>query len=277
MASGRPGTRLTKLVVALLTLLTAGCSSLPGTSTALIDDQRIEYAQVDRGTAPVVFENGLGATMAGWEKVLADISKDSTTFVYDRPGNGNSAAAGSPRDGAHVVDELRTLLRSRGLQPPYVLVGHSLGGLYMQYFARRYPDEVAGLVLVDSTHPNQGRGKGAPENWPFWARMIFKMSPAAVKDEMGLVNSTGDGVLALPAYTGRTVILFSAQAAADDRSELARDANEKRLDLLRMYPGAKAIGVDSGHFIQWEKPEAVVAAIREVQPYVSHIEPATLK
>ena len=74
--------------------------------------------------------------------------------------DGRSDPADSPRDGGHVVDELRALLSAQDLKPPYVLVGHSLGGLYMQLYARRYPDEVSALVLVDSTHPNQFKGAG---------------------------------------------------------------------------------------------------------------------
>jgi pimeloyl-ACP methyl ester carboxylesterase len=104
--------------------------------------------------------------MDSWSKVFPEIGKNTTVFAYNRPGYGNSSKAITPRDGATVVEELRALLNSRGLRPPYVLVGHSLGGIYVQLFARKYPDDVVGLVLVDSSHPSQFEGSGAVENWP---------------------------------------------------------------------------------------------------------------
>ncbi len=151
------------------------------------------------------------------------------------------------------------------LREPYVLVGHSFGGLYMQLFARRYPEEVAGLVLVDATHPNHFKGKGAIDNWPAWSRTAFRwyLSSTANK-ELDLINTTGDEVLALPSFTGKAVIVLSASRPMKKRSAIADDANKKRKDLVNLYPGAKQVWVDSGHNIPKEKPESVIKAIREV-------------
>lgn len=101
----------------------------------------------------VVFENGLRATMDGWDKVIDGLAPNTSIFAYNRPGYGNSQSAETPRDGATIVEELRQSLKHKGLAPPYLLVGHSLGGLYMQLFAKRYPQEVSGLVLVDPLLP----------------------------------------------------------------------------------------------------------------------------
>lgn len=267
-----------KFIASFFALLASGCATLPGTTTAQIGNRRVEYAMVSHDTVPVVFENGLGATMAYWKKVFPEIAREYTAFAYNRPGYGKSDPVSTPRDGAHVVDELRTLLQNAGLKPPYILVGHSLGGLYMQQFARRYPSEVAALVLVDSTHPNQAKGKGAPENWPAWFRLLFKVAASdVVKNEMGALDTTGEAVLNLPPFTGKPVILLSALQPMNDKSELALDANEKRKDLSRLYPGAKQVWVDSGHNMQREKPEAVIAAIREVLSLSAREGPASLK
>jgi pimeloyl-ACP methyl ester carboxylesterase len=164
-----------------------------------------------------------------------------------------------------VVEELRALLRDRGLEPPYVLVGHSLGGLYLQAYARRYPDEVKALVLVDSTHPRQMQGAGAPENWPWWVRRaIFGLLPKAGKAELAAVNTTGEQVLSLPPLPGNRVMVLSALKPMKDTSALGRDANAKRVDLARLYPGAHQVWVESGHGIPLEKPEAVIEAVRQV-------------
>lgn len=251
----------------LLASLLAGCASLPGKVTAKVDNRRVEYVLTGKGGATVVFENGLGATLDWWAKVVPEMAKDATTFAYNRPGYGRSDAATTPRDGQHVVDELRALLESQGLRPPYVLVGHSLGGLYMQLFARCYPDEVSALVLVDSTHPEQLKGAGARENWPAWVRLLVGIGMSATGHaELNAINATGEEVLRLPAFTDKPVIVLSALKPMSKKSALADDANAKRKDIARLYPGSRQEWVDSGHGIPLDKPEAVIAAIREVLP-----------
>jgi hypothetical protein len=244
-----------------------GCASIPHKKIGVFDHRHIEYSLVrnNAGSPIVVFENGLDGKMYWWNKIIPEISKDATTFAYNRPGYGSSDRISTPRDGLHIIDELRLLLRSNGLMPPYVLVGHSLGGLYMQLFARRYPEEVTGLVLVDSTHPRQFRDKGAIDNWPAWFRIAFRMYlSSSARKEMDLINTTGDEVLALPSFTGKPVIVLTALQPMKETSMLANDANEKRKEIAHLYPGSKQVWVDSGHGIPKEKPESVVEAIREV-------------
>lgn len=203
-----------------------------------------------------------------WTKVFPEISKNTTAFAYNRPGYGASDPVSSLRDGKHIVEELRLLLRSRGLNPPYILVGHSLGGLYMQLFARRYPDEISALVLVDTTHPEQFKGAGSTENWPAWMRVMLGVVISSVaKEELNAINDTGEEVLRLPPFTGKPVVVLSALQPMKEKSALADDANEKRKDIARLYPGSKQIWVDSGHVIPLEKPEAIISAIREILPH----------
>jgi|SRR5208337_2143714 pimeloyl-ACP methyl ester carboxylesterase len=252
-------------VTFIFLILLPGCATIPNVATEEFNNHRVECSLIRNGGATVVFENGLDGKMNWWSKVIPEISKDATTFAYNRPGYGRSDSMSTPRDGLHIVEELRTLLKKNGLEPPYVLVGHSFGGLLMQLFARRYPDEVRGLVLVDSTHPAQFKGKGAPENWPAWFRLLFHLYlSAAAKQEMGLINNTGEQVLTLPAFSGKPVIVLSARQSMNEKGALADDANEKRKDIARLYPGSVQVWVDSGHGIPLEKPEAVIAAIRQV-------------
>jgi pimeloyl-ACP methyl ester carboxylesterase len=256
---------LTNSISLLLVVIVSACASLPNAITEQVGTRRVEYALTKHDTNTVVFENGLGGTIRWWAKIFPEVSKDTSAFAYNRPGYGKSDPVTTPRDGNHVVDELRSLLLSQGLKPPYVLVGHSLGGLYMQFFARRYPNEVSALVLVDSTHPAQFKGKGSPENWPTWFRLIYGIGTSAVeKEEMNAINATGDTVLSLPSFTEKPVIVLSALKPMKEKSELANDANKKREEIARLYPGSKQIWVDSGHGIPLEDPEAVISAIREV-------------
>lgn len=242
--------------------LLAGCATLSHTQTKQIDNRRVEYALVRNGAPLVVFENGLGGTKEWWKKVFPEIAKDTSVFAYNRPGYGNSEAPTTPRDGEHIVNELRMLLGSLGLNPPYILVGHSLGGLYMQDFARRYPNEVHALILVDSTHPTQTEGKGSPESWSLWLRIILHLAVRGVaKDEFAAVDATGKSVLNLPMFR-KPVVVLSAAKPLQETSELANFANDKRRDIARLYPGSKQVWVDSGHVIPLEAPEAIISEIR---------------
>lgn len=257
----------TVAIAVLMVTLLFGCASLPNSTSEKIGNRNVEFALIRHDTIPVVFENGLGGRMEWWKKVLPEISKDTTTFAYNRPGYGNSDPVSTPRDGSHIVEELRTLLHSKGMKPPYILVGHSLGGLYMQLFARRYPEEVNALILVDSTHPQQLDGEGALEKQSFLVRGILGvLVTGAAKDELDLLPQTGKQVLDLPTLSGKPVFVLSASKPLDEKSTVADDANAKRRDIAHLYPGSKQIWVDSGHAIPLEKPESVISAIRVVLP-----------
>jgi pimeloyl-ACP methyl ester carboxylesterase len=136
----------------------------------------------------------------------------------------------------------------------------------MQWFARRYPQEVQALVLVDSTHPGQMQGQGAPENWPTWARVALSaFTNETAKAEFKAIDATGQSVLSMPSYTSGPVEVLSAMRPMQDRSTpMAEHANQLRSDLVNLYPGARQVWVDSGHAIPLEAPEAVVSAVRRV-------------
>ncbi len=256
---------LRRIALLCMSSIQVGCASVSGVTTILVADRTVEYVQAGHGSPAVVFENGLDGRLDWWAQVLPEISTLTQVFAYNRPGIGESSETSTSRDGEAVIHELRGLLHARGIYPPYVLVGHSLGGLYMQYYARRYPDEVAALVLVDATHPEQLKGAASKEQWPGWFKVLLEASlSSAGLSELESIPLTGSEMLALPAFSGKPVIVLSAQRPMEDESELAKFANSKRVDIVRLHPGAKQVWVDSGHAIPLEKPEAVIAAVREV-------------
>jgi pimeloyl-ACP methyl ester carboxylesterase len=108
------------------------------------------YATVKGERSPtIVFDSALGMISATWWDIQDKLSPTMTTVSFDRAGYGWSDPGPSPRTANQVVKELRQLLRRLNLSPPYLLVGHSFGGLTMAYFAKRHPQEVAGLILLD--------------------------------------------------------------------------------------------------------------------------------
>jgi len=103
----------------------------------------------------VILEQGSGGISAAWARVQPEIAKTTRVCAYDRAGMGWSDPSPEPRDAKHIATELHTLLHNAGIPSPYVLVGWSYGGLYVRMYAGQYPAEVIGMVLLDSSHPDQ--------------------------------------------------------------------------------------------------------------------------
>jgi pimeloyl-ACP methyl ester carboxylesterase len=111
---------------------------------------------VGKGSPTVVLDAALGSMSASWIWVQREVSGTTGVCAYDRSGMGWSESGSEPRDAKQVAGELHALLEGADLgKGPYVLVGHSFGGLYTQTYAAQYPDEVAGVALVESSHPEQ--------------------------------------------------------------------------------------------------------------------------
>ena len=107
------------------------------------------------GGPTVVLANGLGEVSGSWARVTDQLGATTRVCAYDRAGQGWSEDAESPQDGVAAADDLHSLLAAAGEPGPYVLVGHSTGGTYALTYAARYPGQVAGLVLLDSSSPRQ--------------------------------------------------------------------------------------------------------------------------
>ena len=108
------------------------------------------------GSPTVILEPGQGGVSSDLAWIAPAVARDTTVCVYDRPGRGWSDAADRPQDGDQIAADLHTLLERAHVPGPYVLAGHSFGGLYVLRFAAQFPDHVAGLVLLDSTAPKPG-------------------------------------------------------------------------------------------------------------------------
>jgi pimeloyl-ACP methyl ester carboxylesterase len=187
-------------------------------------------------------------------------------FAYNRPGIGKSDKTDKPRDAEQIVEELRFYLKELKIRPPYVLVGHSSGGLYMQLYARKYPSEVAGLVLVDSTHPLQMKGAGASENWSWWTKLYMSLFLSKTGEaELAAINKSGEQVLSYSVMDLKFPIrILTATEPEIASTEYLRDLIDKRKNMIQLYPNAKQYFIKGGHVIPLESPQAVVSAIQEV-------------
>ena len=109
----------------------------------------------------MVIDSALSGSSISWSLIQPDVSRLTRACSYDRAGFGWSDAGPRPRTAGRVADELRVLLDRGGVGPPFVLVGHSFGGLVMRIFAARYRSDVSGLVLVDPAHPEEMEARAA--------------------------------------------------------------------------------------------------------------------
>jgi len=110
---------------------------------------RLYALEAGSGSPTVLFEAGIGATNLNWRRVQDAVAEFTATVSYDRGGLGWSSPSRSARTPGNIAAELHEMLRSGGIRPPFILVGHSFGGLVMRRYALLYPEEVAAILLVD--------------------------------------------------------------------------------------------------------------------------------
>jgi len=220
-----------------------------------VDNQVIKYAQVNNAGTTVVFDNGLGMGMKYWDEVFLEIAKTNTVFAYNRK---DDKILKNKTMSTEKVELLRKLLLKRGLKPPYLLVGHSLGGLYMQYYARKYPDEVLGLVLVDATHPDDF--------------LNLDSIPAKQKKQFTYMSDYmrpfSQKLLALPTVDVPVIALVAQNKRLLSQKEEWKEMIEDMIKISKtfpeLFPNCKVQMVDTGHHVMFEKPEVVSEVILEM-------------
>ncbi len=159
---------------------------------------RLHLNCTGEGSPTVVIDAGLGDWSTSWGLVQPEVAKTTRVCTYDRAGMGWSEPGPRPRDAAHIAKELHTLLENANIPGPYLMVGHSFGGLPVQVFAHEHPAEVAGVVLIESMYPGQQT----------YATQSQMFSVASVLTRFGIVR-----LLARP--LGLSADVPFAQAASD--------------------------------------------------------------
>ncbi|MNH74705.1 Soluble epoxide hydrolase [compost metagenome] len=229
----------------------------------------IEYAQSGEGTPSVILINGGSGPIEGWLRVFHDIADQTRVVAYNRFGVGGSDKPSAPQDGQTIVTSLRQLLQEIGVRPPYILVGHSLGGLYASLFARQYSEEIAGVVLLDSSHEldlaiNQTQG-------PFIRGLnrllgIFDSFSAHRKwNEVNYVEETTQQIAMAGPFPEVPLFVVSGGKKPPMMPESAFEIRQKnQLDLVSLSnQGKHIIAANSGHFPQFSEPELVKKVISE--------------
>jgi pimeloyl-ACP methyl ester carboxylesterase len=154
-----------------------------------IDGCRLHVQTAGRGLPSVVLESGLGGMSSGWGWIQPETAKFSCVVSYDRAGLGWSGPDPSPKTASLAARRLRAVLLQSHVDPPYVLVGHSMGGLFIRVFANLYPAEVAGMVLLDAVHPDQHLRSAAIDTHMRSGFRLLKIVPLLAR--LGYVRLTG--------------------------------------------------------------------------------------
>jgi pimeloyl-ACP methyl ester carboxylesterase len=239
--------------------------------------RRLFLRCVGQGSPTVVFEGGL---TTDWYELQNQVASFTRVCSYDHP-NGpwsRSDPAPTPRTARNFVADLHALLRMAGVRGPYVLAGHSNGGLFTQLYASTHPRQVAGLVLIDAVHPAYHKRTLAmlkplvpPEIWETLRQDIMTPEHRLVDPErVDIWTSERQTRMALrrsPLRPMPLVVLTRGQPAGpggpfvEQEEELWRQLQR---ELAQMVPGSRHLITQSGHDIHHEQPELVLDALRDV-------------
>jgi pimeloyl-ACP methyl ester carboxylesterase len=222
------------------------------------------------GRPMVILEAGAGNSARTWRDVFAPIAQFARICAYDRQGLGSSERTPAPQSGVEAVETLRAMLQSAGEGPPYVMAGHSYGGMLVRLYAMRYPSEVTGLVLVDSSHEEQLKRFAvlpAPPPPPAGA------TPQPVSPERIDLAATSAELAKAPWRSNIPLVVLSRglwfktpPAAADPQAESRLTIwQQLQRELATRSPQAEHIVASkSGHYIQNDEPPLVIEAVRQV-------------
>jgi pimeloyl-ACP methyl ester carboxylesterase len=263
-----------------------------------VGGHRLHIFCVGTGSPTVVIEAGWGDWSATWSSwVQPEVAKTTRVCTYDRAGMGWSEPGPMPRTAEHIAEELHSLLQRAGVPGPYVLAGHSMGGLTMRVFADRYAADVAGLVLIDSMNPRQSTQAADPAPPPLEAAPASGLSISTLHARIGMSRllagpldiAAGLAPERENAYVAYSVTPRSVQTWLDEGQGMGEtmaqagtvtslgalplivlsrgldpdpDWQAMQTDLLQLSSRSQQLTAEkSAHNVQIDQPEAATAAI----------------
>jgi pimeloyl-ACP methyl ester carboxylesterase len=268
-----------------------------------VNGHKMHILCTGEGSPTVVLDSGLGDSFVSWRKVQPQIAGFTRVCSYDRAGLGYSEPSDQPRTSKVIAAELHALLRAAGITSPYVLVGHSMAGYDVRLYASSYPSQVVGMVLVDASHPDQenrfpAEMKGLEGSWSREQEFIKYTTPFGIPRLLGLCdddpveraigcnwNSAREQVAEMKAFPDSAAQAATTGSLGDmplavlshdpDKlftelpPDIARSTNqawEKMQEELAHLStrGTQTIAKNSSHYIQFDNPELVISAVRNI-------------
>ncbi|MEO6456808.1 MAG: alpha/beta hydrolase [Chloroflexia bacterium] len=246
-----------------------------------IGGRRLYITCMGEGSPTVILEHGMATESGSWATVQQVVAQFTRVCAFDRAGRGTSDPAHTPRTSEDMVADLHALLANANVPGPYILVGNSLGGFNARIFAHKYPDEVVGLVLVDSMHHDQfdriekalpPETPNDPEEFKAFRQSFTQdykdptMNPEGfdqlTSHEQGrAVTSLGDLPMIVLAASEFRIRIPDPRLG----THMHNLWHELQRDLAQLSSNSKFVAVEnSGHFIQIDQPQVVTDAIREL-------------
>jgi pimeloyl-ACP methyl ester carboxylesterase len=222
--------------------------AMPGQSID-VGGHSLHLSCTGTGSPTVVLQPGGGAMSSDMGWIAPRVAADTRVCVYDRPGRGGSEAVSTPQDASQVATDLHTLLQRGNVPGPYVLAGHSFGGLYVLTYAARYPDQIAGMVVIDTTAPREtppAAGSDEPDGYYPLGRVATLISTSA---RLGLTR------LYAPLEAGT----LPPQSEDEARANLTTGSNLR--SFVDEFGQASASAAEAGAFTDFgAKPLVVLTA-----------------
>ena len=279
-----------------------------------VDGRKMHIHCTGEGSPTVILDSGLGDTYLSWRKVQPEIANFAQVCSYDRAGLGYSEPSSQPRTSQVIATELHALLQAAHVPPPYILVGHSMGGYDVRVYANMFRNDVVGMVLVDSSHPDQ-ENRFPPElkslegSWQREAEFLEYGMPFGIPRLMSLCeddpvqraaecnwHSAREGAAEMKAFTQSAAQAAGAgslgdmplavlshdpdKPSAEMPADLAKSTNqawEKMQEELAHLStrGTQTVAKNSGHYIQLDRPELVIDAVRNIVQETRQPSPST--
>jgi pimeloyl-ACP methyl ester carboxylesterase len=221
------------------------------------------------GNPTIVFDSGAGDTHSVWQQtyVQQTLASVTRTVSYDRAGLGQSDQSGRPKTGEEQAQQLHTLLHNAGIQPPYLLVSHSIAGLNARIFAAMYPDEVSGIVFVDSSHEDQEQYFGTP----LTMEDVESSGEMTYQEYEQTVQQVRD-VRPLDVLRNKPITVLSAtcHGPASSCAQGISFINENdwmtmQNDIATLSDNSDhTVAQGSGHYIMLERPQLVIDKVNEI-------------
>lgn len=249
------------------------------------------------GEPTIIFDSGAGGFSLEWDTIQKSLSSETRVCAYDRAGYGWSDMGPLPRTSSRIVSELRKLLQNAAIPEPYIMVGHSFGGFTAQFFARKHPQQLAAIVLIDSSHPGQvqrlpktaKKASARPENSRTYSitrpvlhdhypketgacayRLMSSWKYRFTRQEemLNLPRSAEELMHAAPYKTVPLVVLTRGKRVWPHTSygdEMEKVWTELQNELSTMNQNSvHLIAENSGHSIHLDQPELVISALRNL-------------
>ncbi len=247
-----------------------------------VSGYHLDVVRAGSGTPPVILVGGLGNALDTWAQIVPSAAELSTVVAYSRSGLGRSEPGPSHHTAKDSVLELHALLAKLNLKPPYVLVGASYGGILVRLYTSLYPNEVAGLVLVDASHEQQVERFGKLDSkYPAEFRAFFEEKLRGLKGaeadetrESVRIQNAGavEGLKPLPDIPIAVLTSMRANPAAQYVNDTPQGHEAWRAMheewFRRSRNGLHIVTARSGHHIQDDEPQLVIEAIRFVLDHV---------